>query len=177
MKKLLLALMLVMPMITWAEITRDNISISEYDVTFSGVEKADSLSATDLYNATLAWLANEFEHPQDVIKENALDHIVLNGRLGAQIGNDRCINCTLIFHYKDGRYKWEIKDCMYLEDELGLIMGRNDRPLIALPRYQRPSRFDDLIGDFSPMVDSFRESIKQYQPGVTPITENLSADW
>lgn len=177
MKKLLLALVLMAPMMLRAEITRENISISDYEVTFSGVEKTDSLSATDLYNATLVWLAKEFEQPQDVIKENTMSQIVLNGRLGARIGKEKCINCTLIFQFKDGRYKWEVKDCIYLEDELGLIMGRNDRPLIALPRYQRPSRFDDLIGDFSPMVDSFRESIKQYQPGVTPIPENLSADW
>lgn len=177
MKKFLLALVLMMPVIAQAEITRDNISISDYDLTLSGVEKVGSLSAKDIYNAVLAWMSHEYDHPQDFIKKNSFEAIVLNGRLGAQINGDKCINCSLVFRFKDGRYKWEVMDCIYLEDNLGLIMGRSDRPVMALPRYNRPSRFSDIISDFSPMVDSFRKFISEYQPGVAPIPENLSADW
>lgn len=177
MKKFLLMLTLIVPMLLQAEITRENIAISDYDLTLSGVEKVDSLTAKDLYNAALVWIAKEYAQPQDYIKENSFDKIILNGRLGAQINGYKCINCTLILQFKDGRYKWNIQDCFYLEDELGLIMGHSDRPLMALPRYNRPSRFSDIINDFSSMVDSFRKSISEYQPGITPIPENLSADW
>lgn len=177
MKRLHLILALIMPMILKAEITRENISISDFDVTFSGVEQVDSLSAKDLYNATLVWLANEYQNPQDFIKDNTTSAITLNGRLGAEIAGDKCINCTLVIYFKDGRYKWEISDCIYLEDSLGLIMGRRDKPIMALPRYQRAARFDYLIKDFSPLVDSFRKAITKYQPGITAVPSNLSADW
>ena len=64
-------LTLIVPMLLQAEITRENIAISDYDLTLSGVEKVDSLTAKDLYNAALVWIAKEYAQPQDYIKENS----------------------------------------------------------------------------------------------------------
>lgn len=202
MKKFLLALVVVMPIIAWGQdsikrlapipsipistiqteklkqkkITRDNISFSDYDITFSGVEKVEWLSAKDIYNATLTWLADFYEHPKDVIRVNTPEKIVIEGRLGIHITEDSDINGIVVFEYKDGRYKWSIYDCIDV-DPFMRMLGHVDKRIRTLPRYNRSGATDILINDFSPFVESFRKKIRIYRPDTTPIPNGLSSDW
>lgn len=158
------------------KITRDNISFSDYDISFSGVEKVDWLSAKDIYNATLTWLADFYEHPKDVIRVNTPEKIIIEGRTGIHITDDSDINCIITFEFKEGRYRWGINDCIIIDNFMRML-GHSDKRIRTIPRYNRASATETLINDFSPFVESFRKKIRVYHPNVTPIPEGLSSDW
>lgn len=202
MKKVLLALVFIAPMLAWGQdtirrvqsipdisidtistekpkqrkITRDNISFSDYDISFSGVEKCDWLSAKDLYNATLTWLADFYEYPKDVIRVNTPEKIIIEGRTGIHITDDTDINGIITFEFKEGRYRWSINDCILIDNFMRML-GHSDKRIRTLPRYNRGSATDMLIYDFSPFVESFRKKIEAYRPNETPIPEGLLSDW
>lgn len=202
MKKFLLALALMVPMFAWGQdtirrvqpittmpististekpkqrkITRDNISFSDYDISFSGVEKCDWLLAKDLYNAALTWLADFYEHPKDVIRVNTPEKIIIEGRTGIHITDDSDINCIITFEFKEGLYRWSINDCILIDNFMRML-GRSDKRIRTIPRYNKESATDMLIYDFSPFIESFRKKIRAYRPNVTPIPEGLSSDW
>lgn len=157
-------------------ISRDNISFSDYDISFSGIEKVTGLSAKDLYNATLVWLAEHYENPQDVIRINSPEKIVIEGRFGIHITEGSDINGVLMFEYKEGRYKWSIYDCLDI-DPFMRTLGYSDRPIKTLPRYNRSGAIETLIYDFSPFIESFRRTIRMYRPNQTPLPERISNDW
>lgn len=159
-----------------SKITRDNISFSDYDISFSGIEKVDWLSAKDIYNATLTWLAYFYEHPKDVIRVNTPEKIIIEGRTGIHITDDSDINCIITFEFKEGRYRWRINDCIIIDNFMRML-GHSDKRIRTIPRYNRASATETLINDFSPFVESFRKKIRAYRPNVTPIPEGLSSEW
>lgn len=202
MKKILQILLALIPMMIWGQdtirrvqsiptisinaistekpkqhkITRDNILFSDYDISFSGVEKCDWLSAKDLYNATLTWLADFYEHPKDVIRVNTPEKIIIEGRTGIHISDDSDINCIITFEFKEGRYRWSINDCIIIDNFMRML-GHSDKRIRTMPRYNRDGAIETLIDDFSPFVESFRKKIRVYRPDATPIPDGLSSDW
>ncbi|MGQ0828636.1 MAG: DUF4468 domain-containing protein [Bacteroidota bacterium] len=118
MKKILLAAIFTTSELCYAQqkinIPIDSISSNAF---YTEIIRVDSLTKDELYIKGREWMANTFKSANDVIQmDDKSAGLIIGKGLSYITMNDKAaglINYTIALYFKDGRYKYEIKNIMH----------------------------------------------------------------
>lgn len=84
-------------------------AIAQDALIYSGVQQAEGLTASQLFNNCNTWVATSFNSAKDVTQMSSDNKVIIKAKHLYQDGQcNNCLDFTLMVECRDGRYKWTL---------------------------------------------------------------------
>jgi len=147
--------------------------------------KVDSLSKQQIYDSSKEWIALNYKSANDVIQLDTENKIIVKGVFKIPyLNNEQIYNHSLIFSFKDSRYKVEIilntmrinLSTKITNIENGYLSTNREeiyKQIISNPLYQEKNIKTNFLEQFKKMGLSEKKALKEWEKNKTVMLSSI----